>query len=99
MILTDATWNYFAQIPFRVRSALAQSQSSVPFEYEDKLFFKAYDALCNVWAGRKSQRAIADSHSISRHTLKKWETSFGSVFMKKNIVSINLLDYFLYSML
>jgi hypothetical protein len=76
MILTDATWNYFAQTPFRVRSALAQSQSSVPFEYDDELFFKAYDALCNVWAGRKTQRAISDSHSISRHTLKKWETSF-----------------------
>ena len=76
MILTDATWTYFAQIPFRVRSALARSQSSVPFEYEDELFFKAYDALCNVWAGRKSQRAVADSHNISRQTLKKWETSF-----------------------
>jgi len=76
MILTDATWAYFAQTPFQVRSALAHSQSSVPFEYEDELFFKAYDALCNVWAGRKSQRAVADSHSISRQTLKKWETSF-----------------------
>ena len=48
MILTDATWTYFAQIPFRVRSALARSQSSVPFEYEDELFFKAYDALVDV---------------------------------------------------
>ncbi len=76
MILTDATWAYFAQTPFRVRSALAHSQSSVPFAYEDEVFFKAYDALCNVWAGRKSQRAVADSHSISRQTLKKWETSF-----------------------
>ncbi len=76
MILTDATWAYFVQTPFRVRSALARSQSSVPFEYEDEFFFKAYDALCNVWAGRKSQRAVADSHSISRQTLKKWETSF-----------------------
>jgi len=76
MILTDSTWTYFAKTPFRVRSALAHSQSSVPFEYEDELFFKAYDALCNVWADRKSQRAVADSHSISRQTLKQWETSF-----------------------
>ncbi|MDA3787446.1 MAG: hypothetical protein PF503_02970, partial [Desulfobacula sp.] len=76
MILTDSTWTYFSQTPFRVRSALAQSQSSVPFEYEDELFFKAYDALCNAWVGHKSQRAVADCHSISRQTLKQWETSF-----------------------
>jgi len=76
MILTDSTWNYFSQIPFRVRAALAYSQSSVPFEYEDEVFFKSYDALCSVWAGYKSQRAVADSQDISRQTLKNWEASF-----------------------
>ena len=76
MVLTDSTWNYFAQIPFRVRSALAHSQSSVPFEYEDEPFFKSYDALCRVWVNRKTQRAVADSHNVSRQTLKEWETSF-----------------------
>lgn len=76
MILTDSTLNYFSQIPFRVRAALAYSQSSVPFEYEDEVFFKSYDALCSVWAGYKSQRAVADIHGISRQTMKHWETSF-----------------------
>jgi hypothetical protein len=76
MVFTDSTWNYFAQIPFRVRSALANSKSSVPFVYEDEPFFKLYDALYNVWVQRKSQRAVADSHNISRQSLKKWEASF-----------------------
>jgi len=76
MVLTDSTWNYFAQIPFRVRSAIAHSQSSVPFEYEDESFFKTYDALYRVWVYRNSQRTVADSHGISRQTLRKWETSF-----------------------
>jgi len=76
MVLTDSTWNYFSQIPFRVRSALASSQSSVPFEYEDEIFFKSYDALCNIWVNRKSQREVAEHQNISRKTLKNWETSF-----------------------
>jgi len=76
MVFTESTWKYFAQIPFRVRSALAHSQSSVPFKYEDELFFKSYDALCRIWVSRKTQRAVADSHSISRQTLKEWESSF-----------------------
>ena len=76
MVFTDSTWKYFAQIPFRVRAALAYSQSSVPFAYEEELFFKSYDALCRIWVNRKTQRAIADSHSISRQTLKEWESSF-----------------------
>ena len=76
MVFTDSTWKYFAQIPFRVRAALAYPQSSVPFGYEEELFFKSYDALCRIWVNRKTQRAIADSHSISRQTLKEWESSF-----------------------
>ncbi len=76
MILTDSTWKYFERIPYRVRVVLANSKSSVPFEYEEEPFFMSYDALCSVWVKRKSQRATSDSHSISRQTLKKWETSF-----------------------
>ena len=93
MVLTDSTWNYFAQIPFRVRSALAHSQSSVPFEYEDEPFFKSYDALCRVWVDRKTQRAVANSHSVSRQTLKEWETSFidyGSVGLLPELPFINI---------
>lgn len=93
MVLTDSTWNYFAQIPFRVRSALAHSQSSVPFEYEDEPFFKSYDALCRVWVDRKTQRAVADSHSVSRQTLKEWETSFidyGAVGLLPELSFVNI---------
>ena len=75
-VLTDSTWKYFTQIPFRVRAALAHSQSSVPFEYEDEAFFKSCDALCHVWVARKPRRVFADSHGISRQTLKKRETAF-----------------------
>jgi hypothetical protein len=76
MVLTESTWNYFARLPFKLRSALANSQSTVPFEYEDEPFFKSYDALRSVWIERKSQRAVADSHNISRQTLRKWEMAF-----------------------
>lgn len=76
MVFTDSTWKYFSQIPFRVRAALANSQSSVPFEYEDEPFFKSYDALYAVWVDRKSQRTVADYHRISRQRLKEWEQSF-----------------------
>lgn len=48
----------------------------MPFEYEDEPFFKSYNALCRVWVDRKTQRTVADSHSVSRQTLKEWETSF-----------------------
>ncbi len=76
MVFTDSTWKYFSQIPFRVRAALANSQSSVPFEYEDEPFFEAYDALYSMWATGKSQRAVADSHKISRQKMKELEQSF-----------------------
>lgn len=76
MVFTESTWNYFANIPFKVRSALVRSLSSVPYEYDDEPFFKAYDALRSVWVERKSQRSIADFNCISRQTLKKWEMAF-----------------------
>lgn len=76
MVFTDCTWKYFSQIPFRVRAALANSPSSVPFEYEDEPFFQSYDTLYAVWVDRKSQRTVADYHRISRQKLKDWEQSF-----------------------
>ncbi len=76
MVFTDVTLKYFAQIPFRVRAALATSQSSVPFEYGDEPFFEAYSALHAVWVDGKSQRTVADSHRISRQKLNDWEQSF-----------------------
>ena len=95
MVFTESTWNYFARISSRVRSALAHSQSSVPFEYEDEPFFQSYDALRSVWIERKSQRAVADSNSISRQTLRKWEMSFvdyGAVGLLPELSFINI-DY------
>ena len=76
MVLTESTWKYFSQIPFRIRAGLANSQSSVPFKYEDESFFTSYDALYRIWVKRQSQRAVIDSHNISKQTLKKWENSF-----------------------
>jgi len=76
MVFTESTWNYFARVSSKVRSALANSQSPVPFEYVDEPFFKSYEALRSFWLKRKSQRVVADSHNISRQTLKKWEMAF-----------------------
>jgi len=93
MVLTDSTWKYFAQIPFRVRAAIANSRSSVPFEYEDEPFFNSYNALYSVWVGRKPQRAVANSHSISRQTLKKWDTTFvdyGAIGLLSGLSFVNI---------
>ena len=76
VIFTDATWKFFALIQHRVRKAVAQSQSSVPFIYEDEPFFNSYNALYNVWVRRKSQREVGESLNVSRKTLKKWEKNF-----------------------
>lgn len=76
MIFTESTWQYFSQIPFRVRSALAHSESSVPFEYDDEPFFKSYDVLYQVWVKHKSQRVVSESLKINRQTFKNWESSF-----------------------
>ena len=76
MVLTESSWKYFAQIPFRIRAGLANSQSSVPFKYEDESFFTSYDALYRIWVKRQSQRAVINSYNISKQTLKKWENSF-----------------------
>jgi len=93
MVFTDATWKYFAQIPFRVRAALAHSKSSVPFEYEGEPFFKSYDAICSIWADRKSQRSVADAHGINRQKLKEWEQSFidyGSMGLLPELSFVNI---------
>jgi transcriptional regulator with XRE-family HTH domain len=76
MVPTETTLKYFAKIPFRVRSAFAQSKSSVAFEYEDEPFFRSYEALYQIWVKRKSQRSVAESANISRQTLKEWEFGF-----------------------
>jgi len=76
MVFTDVTWKFFSLIQFRVRKAVAQSQSPVPFIYEDEPFFRSYSALYKVWVKRRSQRQVAESLNISRKTLKHWERNF-----------------------
>jgi hypothetical protein len=76
MVPTETTLKYFTQIPFRVRSAFAQSKSAVAFEYEDEPFFSSYETLYQIWVKRKSQRSVANAFNISRQTLKGWEISF-----------------------
>jgi hypothetical protein len=76
MVPNETTLKYFTKIPFRVRSAFAQSKSSVAFEYEDELFFRSYEALYQIWVKRKSQRSVAESSNISRQTLKELEIGF-----------------------
>ncbi|MEA1875492.1 MAG: transposase, partial [Bacteroidota bacterium] len=76
MVFTDVTWKFFSLIQFRVRKAVAQSQSPVPFIYEDEPFFRSYSALYKVWVKRRSQRQVAESLNVSRKTLKHWERNF-----------------------
>ena len=93
MVFTDATWKYFSLTQFRIRSALVQSQSSVPFEYDDEPFFKTYNALYGIWKEGKSQRQTAKSLNISRETLIKWEISFvnyGTVGLLPNLSQIQI---------
>ena len=93
MVFTESTRDYFARIPSKVRAALAHSQSTVPFEYEDEQFFQSYDALRSIWIKRNSQRSVADSHNISRQTLKKWEMAFvdyGAVGLLPELSFVNI---------
>ena len=76
MVLTDAACEQFSSIQFRVRKAMAESHSSVPFVYEDESFFPAYHAISEVWKKRVPQREVAKSLKISRNTLKKWDHAF-----------------------
>ncbi len=76
MVFTDSTWKYFSLIPFKIRAAMAMSNSSVPFTYEDESFFKSYEALYLLWVKRQSQKKLAQSLRIGKDTLKRWENSF-----------------------
>jgi hypothetical protein len=76
MVFTESTWKYFSRIPFKIRAAMAQSNSYVPFTYEDEPFFNSYDALYQLWARRQPRKKIAHTFRISRDTLKKWEDRF-----------------------
>jgi len=76
MVFTDVTWKFFSLIQFRVRKAVAQSQSPIPFIYEDEPFFRSYNALYEVWVKRRSQRQVGESLNVSRKTLKHWEKNF-----------------------
>ena len=76
VVFTNVTWKFFSLIQFRVRKAVAQSQSPVPFVYEGEPFFRSYNALYEVWVKRRSQRQVCESLNVSRKTLKQWEKNF-----------------------
>ena len=76
MVFTDSSRKYFSQIPFKIRAAMAKSNSYVPFTYEDEPFFKSYDALYQMWVKRQPQKKVAKSFRISKDILKKWEDRF-----------------------
>ena len=69
VVFTDVTWKYFSVIQYRIRRAVAQAQSPVPFVYEGEAFFTSYNALYDVWVKRKSQRQVAESLTVAqRHS-------------------------------
>ena len=92
MILTDSAQKYFSLIPFKIRSAMAKSQSFVPFIYGDESFFAAYNALYEIWAKRKSQRTVAASLNIGKNTIKKWENNFEKFGALGLLAQLSYLD-------
>lgn len=68
--------DYFSQVPYRINAALAEIQSSVPFEYDDEPFFDSYNAIYQVWVKYQSQRSVANQCHVSRQTFKEWESNF-----------------------
>ena len=76
MVFTEATWNYFARLPFHVRAAVAPSPTHLPFAYAEEPFFDAYQALHATWTQRQSQRHVAHAFNLSRTTLRQWEEQF-----------------------
>ena len=76
MVFTEATWNYFARIPFHVRAAVTPSPTHLPFAYAEEPFFDAYQALHATWTQRQSQRHVAHAFKLSRTTLRHWEERF-----------------------
>jgi hypothetical protein len=93
MVFTDSTRKYFSLIQYNIRNAMALSQSSVPYAYEDEPFFMSYDALYQIWAKRKSQRYIAQQLNINRTKVKQWEQSFidhGTVGLLPELSSVEV---------
>jgi len=76
MVFTKRTLEYFSLIQYHVRTAVVKSVTSVPFAYEEESFFKAYNALEDIWRKRISQRQVAHTNKVSREKLKEWEKSF-----------------------
>ena len=58
MVFSDNSLDYFSLIQFKIRSAIANSKSSVPYEYENEVFFQAYHCLYESWVSGKSQRQM-----------------------------------------
>lgn len=78
MIFTDNTFKYFANMPHKIRAAVAQSKSDIPFFYQDEPFFEAYEAIEKIWIKRKSQKKMAQSLNIGRDKIKQWELNFSN---------------------
>ena len=76
MVFTDASYKYFANLPHKIRAAVAGAKSDSPCFYKDEPFFDAYQALDNVWVKRISQKVVAQSLNIGRDKLKLWESCF-----------------------
>ena len=76
MIFTDETWKYFASIPYKIRVAMAESKSDIPFSYQDEPFHQAYAILQKTWTKRVSQREAAQLVNIGRDKIKQWDNSF-----------------------
>lgn len=76
MVLTDSTFKFFSILQSNVRTAIASSQSDIPYAYEGEEFFRTYEIIRQLWAQRISQRQLAHTAEVSRNMLREWENKF-----------------------
>jgi hypothetical protein len=76
MVFTDSSLKELSMIQHRVRTAIAQSASPIPYTYEGEFFFTAYEALRSIWKKRASQRTTSEQFSLGRSTIRDFEKAF-----------------------
>jgi len=93
MVLTSSSLEYFLAIPYRIRVAMTESGSAYPYMYDEEPFFKAYNALKEIWVHRKSKVFVSQNLKISRDKIKEWEDMFlryGTLGLLKNLSVIKV---------
>ena len=76
MVLKKSQTDYFAKIPFGIKSYLANSKKMFPLFYTGESFFANYFALKDVWLHHKSQKIISKKYKIAKYRFQIIEKRF-----------------------